>query len=177
MPRDAHSHDVLVAPACAPCARFPWNRLDDELDGLQAPPRGPIVEVAHADEPLAVAIGELLRPGLPRAQREARFQVRLNAQGIAALTVAREAAPAGISTAVLLSPPREPPIHALVEKGRISAQPYQPPFPTFLLHLSHGLPIVARFAASDIFASSGSRKVISPPIEAALACRRAFISV
>ena len=70
---DAHSDDLVVAPARATRARGPGHGLDDQLDGLQAAAGRGVVQVAHARQPLAEALDELARAMLPGAQREARL--------------------------------------------------------------------------------------------------------
>lgn len=70
---------------------LPWDGFDDELDGLQAPAVGCIVEVAHADEPLAEAREEFLRSGLSGLPREAGFHLPDNGGAGARLTAPRGA--------------------------------------------------------------------------------------
>jgi hypothetical protein len=52
---DAHGDDVLLAPSRCPGLRPPRDGFDNELDGLEAPAVGGIVEVARAHEPFAEA--------------------------------------------------------------------------------------------------------------------------
>src|SRR5512134_1998097 len=68
---DAHVDDVVVLPPWLAPARRPRHGLDHELHGLQAPACAGIVDVAHADEALAIALDELAGAGLPRPQGEA----------------------------------------------------------------------------------------------------------
>jgi len=70
---DAHSDDLVVAAALVPRARAPGNRLDDQLDRLAPAAVRLIVEVAHANKPLAVALEELPGAALAWPQGEARL--------------------------------------------------------------------------------------------------------
>jgi len=51
----------------------PGNRLDDELDGLEAAGRLLVGQIAHAYQPLAVALYELLGAALAGSKDEARL--------------------------------------------------------------------------------------------------------
>ena len=83
---NANVDDVVVlAPALAR-AGLPWNRLDDELDSLEAPARGSVVDVAHADESLAVTLHELAGAGLTGSEGEAGFHATDNVRRGTALT-------------------------------------------------------------------------------------------
>src|ERR687888_672046 len=73
VPGDAHGDDLVVAAAQPAGTRAPGDRLDDELDGLEPPAVGLVAQVAHAHEPLTVALEEFLGSALARAQRESRF--------------------------------------------------------------------------------------------------------
>src|SRR5919198_2533167 len=73
VPCDAHGDDLVVAAAQPGGTRAPGDRLDDELDGLEPPAVGLVAQVAHAHEPLTVALEEFLGSALARAQRESRF--------------------------------------------------------------------------------------------------------
>jgi hypothetical protein len=44
--RDAHVDDIIVLPPPLADAGLPGDRLDDELDSLEAPGRGSVVDVA-----------------------------------------------------------------------------------------------------------------------------------
>ena len=58
----AHADEVVIVAPRTPRPPAPSGFLDDELDGLQPPAAGFVVEVAHAYEARAVASDEPLRP-------------------------------------------------------------------------------------------------------------------
>src|SRR5262249_29167575 len=59
-PSDAHGDDFIVAPPRVSRARGPRNGFNNELDGLEPAGSLFVVQVAHADQPFAVALDELL---------------------------------------------------------------------------------------------------------------------
>jgi len=59
-PCDAYGDDFIVAAPRVSRARGPWDGFDNELDGLQPAGSLLVVKVAHADQPFAVALDELL---------------------------------------------------------------------------------------------------------------------
>src|SRR6266571_2212972 len=76
VPRDPHPDKIVVVAPRTPRAAAPRRLLDDELDGLQPAVPGVVVEVAHADEALAVARNQPLRPRHSGAQRQTGFHPR-----------------------------------------------------------------------------------------------------
>src|SRR5882762_10225918 len=73
VPRDPHPDKIVVVAPRSSRAAAPRRLLDDELDGLQPAVPGFVVEVAHADQALAVARKQPLRPRHARAQRQSGF--------------------------------------------------------------------------------------------------------
>jgi hypothetical protein len=64
-PGDAHRHDLVVAPPQVARARPPGDALDHQLDGLEAAAVLFVVQVAHANQSVAVALDEFLGAALP----------------------------------------------------------------------------------------------------------------
>src|SRR6266849_9700011 len=58
---DPHPDEIVIVAPRTPRAPAPRRFLDDELYGLEPAVSGVVVEVAHADEPLAVARKQPLR--------------------------------------------------------------------------------------------------------------------
>src|SRR6267143_1226407 len=73
VPRDSHPDKIVIVAPWTPCEAVPRRFLDDELDGLESAVPGFVVEVAHADEALAVTRKQLLRPRHAGAQRQSGF--------------------------------------------------------------------------------------------------------
>src|SRR6267378_8430413 len=76
VPRDSHPDKIVIVAPWTPREAVPRRFLDDELDGLESAVPGFVVEVAHADEPLAVARKQPLRSRHSRAQRQSGFHPR-----------------------------------------------------------------------------------------------------
>src|SRR3989449_7318997 len=73
VPRDSHPDKIVIVAPWTPREAVPRCFLDDELDGLESAVPGFVVEVAHADEALAVARNQPLRPRHSGAQRQTGF--------------------------------------------------------------------------------------------------------
>src|SRR2546429_3945429 len=69
VPRDPHPDKIVVVTPRSSRAAAPRRFLDDELDSLQPAVPGFVVEVAHADQALAVARDQPFRPRHSGAQR------------------------------------------------------------------------------------------------------------
>lgn len=71
---DAHGDDIFVAPPRRSRPRSPRDGFDDELDGLQTPAAGGVVEVTHAHQPFANGTAAA---GLTAAARVLRLVSRM----------------------------------------------------------------------------------------------------
>jgi hypothetical protein len=65
---DADVHDIVVLATALSDLRTPGNGLNDEFYGLQAPAGRRVVDVAHADEAVAVAFYEFAGARLAGAE-------------------------------------------------------------------------------------------------------------
>src|SRR5882672_990441 len=94
VPRNSYPDKIVAVAPRTPRAAVPRCFLDDELDGLEPAVPGVVVEVAHADEPLAVARKQPLRPRHAGAQRQSGFHPRslsaLNARAGEPCTIRQE---------------------------------------------------------------------------------------
>src|SRR5687767_5247825 len=84
---DAHDDHFLIPAARGADTRLPGHGVDDQFDCLVAPAGAGVVEVAHAEEAVAVALGVLLRPGLPGPPCEARFHFLVTVRARRGLTL------------------------------------------------------------------------------------------
>ena len=73
VPCDSHADEVVIVATRTPRGTAPRRFLDDELDGLQPPAAGLVLEVAHAHQALAVARDEPLGAGHAGTQGEPGF--------------------------------------------------------------------------------------------------------
>src|SRR6267378_7409832 len=76
VPRNSHRDKIVIVAPWTPREAVPRRFLDDELDGLESAVPGLVVEVAHADEALAVTRKQRLRPRHAGAQRQSGFHPR-----------------------------------------------------------------------------------------------------